>query len=438
MAVNTIEYEILAALRMGSVPAIGLDQFAVGRQREFAEIEEQLDYVSQGKSALKFVCGDFGSGKSFFCALVREHAFEKAFAASTVVVSPDLPLAKLDLVVGKTFDGLRLPEKRTACALSDLLESWLLKLFKRVSTLEGLSITDPQSLPRINKLILGKIEEDLSAVHGLEASFVNAVKAYMQARIQHNNGLANDALGWLKGSRNLAANRKHIIGVRGELSAVGALNFAKGLLHLLRESDLKGLVWVIDEVETVQRLPIARQRENSYESLRVLLDQVAENALPGLLLIITGTPRLFEDPRYGIPSYQPLKDRISQISLPDGRHSLRQPLLTLPGFDYERLLQVAKKVREIHARAYLWRPEERLTDKHLGRLAELTISGFGGHVKRTPRVFLKEVVHLCDMLHEHSSLSAEEYLSNDRMLAARLSSPGSRYTTPLGSTTPSQ
>src|ERR1051325_6231845 len=119
---DDVSYEILAALRLGSVPAAGLHQFAVGREQEMAELEQQLGYVAQGKSAVKFISGEFGAGMSFFCALVRECAFGKSFAASTVVISPDSPLAKLEVVVGKTFDGLRLPEKRTACALSDLLE----------------------------------------------------------------------------------------------------------------------------------------------------------------------------------------------------------------------------------------------------------------------------------------------------------------------------
>ncbi len=423
-------YEILAALRLGSVPALGLSQFAVGRHQELAELEQQLDYVAQGKSAVKFISGDFGSGKSFFCALVRERAFDRGFASSTVVISPDAPLAWLAVVVGKAFDGVRLPEKRAACALSDMLEKWLLNLLKRIAALEGLSLSDAKALSRLNTLVVARIDEELSAIHGLDASFANAIKAYMQARIQRDNRLASDVLGWLKGSSNLAAGRKNQIGVRGELSPLAALNFVKGLLFILRGSGAAGLVWVIDEVETVQRLPNARQRDNSYESLRVLVDQVAENALPGLLLLVTGTPRLFEDPRYGIPSYQALKDRIAQVSFPDGRHSVRQPLLTLRGFDLERLLGVAKKVREVHARAFGWQLQDRLTDVHINRLAEMAVSAFGGHVERTPRVFLKEMVHLCDMLHEHPALSADEYFKDDAVVTARLSSPGSRHTVP--------
>ena len=430
---DDLSYEILAALRLGSVPSAGLRQFAVGREQELAELEQQLAYVAQGKSAVKFVSGDFGAGKSFFCALVRECAFEKGFAASTVVISPDSPLAKLDVVVGRTFDGLRLPQKRTACALSDLLEKWLFDLTKCVAKLEGLNVSDPKALPRLSSLVLAKVDEDLSSVHGLDASFANAIKAYMQAKVRRDHRLASDALGWLKGSSNLAISRKHQLGVRGELSPLAALNFVKGLLCILQASGAKGLVWVIDEVETVQRLPIPRQRENSYESLRVLVDQVAENALPGLLLIVTGTPKLFEDPRYGIPSYQALTDRIRQIEFPDGRQSMRQPLLTLRGFDFDRLIRVGKKIRDVHARAHSWQPEQRLTDGHIDHLAEAAVSAFGGHVERTPRIFLREVVHLCDMLHEHPNLPADEYFKNDAVLTARLSAPGSRYTVPSDS-----
>ncbi|MCI0416575.1 ATP-binding protein [bacterium] len=428
MKMDSLEYDILAALRMGSVPATGLDILSVGREMELSEILTQLEYVSEGKSALKFICGEFGVGKSFFCGLVRDLAFARGFAASSIVVSPDVPLARLDLIVGKSFDGLRLPEKRNACALSDLLERWLLRLVKKVASLEGLSVNDSNLAQAIGEKILAKIEEDLSTTRGLEPGFVNAVKSYMAARIRREYSLASDALGWLKGGMNLTQSRKNAIGVRGQLSPQASIQFMKGLLYMARDVDLKGIVWVIDEVETVQRLPIPRQRENSYESLRVLVDLVAENALPGLMLLITGTPKLFEDPRYGIPSYQPLRDRISQIALPDGQISLKQPLVTLKGFRFEHLLDLGKKVREIHARAYGWDAAERLPDQHAAKLAEMTVSGFGGMLERVPRVFLREIVHLCDLLHEHPSLSAEQYLTDEVVMSSRLSSPGSRYT----------
>jgi len=101
---------------------------------------------------------------------------------------------------------------------------------KRVAALEGLNISDPKALTRLNSLMLAKVDEDLSSVNGLDASFANAIKAYMQAKVQRDHRLASDALGWLKGSSNLAISRKRQLGVRGGLSPLAALNFVKGLL----------------------------------------------------------------------------------------------------------------------------------------------------------------------------------------------------------------
>lgn len=91
---DSTAYEILAALRLGGVPVVGLGEFAVGREAELAELDEQLDFVRQGKSAVKFVSGDYGSGKSFFCALVRERAFEKGFRAMHFTPPPFLGFSR--------------------------------------------------------------------------------------------------------------------------------------------------------------------------------------------------------------------------------------------------------------------------------------------------------------------------------------------------------
>ena len=417
---DEVAQQIISALRLGSVPSIGLNRLSVGRDRQLSEIETQLSEVLKGKSALKFVSGNFGSGKSFFCATVRECAFDKGFAVSTVVISPDTPLAKFDVIVGKVFDSIRLPDKRTSCALSDLLEKWFHNLMKKIAALEGMKLDDPKSIADISKRVLPKIVDELSAVHGLDASFVNAVNGYMQAKIQRDSVLANDALGWLKANTNLSGNRKHKLGVRGNLSPLVALNFIKGLLHIIRGSGYKGLLLVIDEIETVQRLPNERQRLNSYESLRVLVDQVAEDSLSGLMLVLTGTPKLLEDRRFGIPSYEPLKQRLEQMSFPDGRSSLRQPVITLNGFGKTELIEVATKVRNIHSNALNWQADKKLSIDQLNHLVDVAVNAFGGEVERTPRSFLREVVHICDMLHEHPSLSMEEYFKDDGAVARRL------------------
>ena len=58
-------------------------------------------------------------------------------------------------------------------------------------------------------------------------------------------------------------------------------------------SMVAGLVVVLDEVETVQRMN-APTREKSLNALRQLMDMLATDDLPGLYLVVTGTRDFFE------------------------------------------------------------------------------------------------------------------------------------------------
>ena len=82
---------------------------------------------------------------------------------------------------------------------------------------------------------------------------------------------------------------KRAAGIKGELDHFGAANFLIGLLTILRDSGFPGLVLVLDEVETLQRMR-ADTRERGLNALRQLIDEIDAGRFPGLYLVITGTP----------------------------------------------------------------------------------------------------------------------------------------------------
>src|SRR5271157_6008921 len=86
---------IINALRRGTVPAGGLERIAVGLEVEEDVIATQLDYVASGGGDLKFIRGDYGSGKTFLVARSLEMAREKGFATAHVVISSSSPLHKI-------------------------------------------------------------------------------------------------------------------------------------------------------------------------------------------------------------------------------------------------------------------------------------------------------------------------------------------------------
>ena len=61
--------EVIDALRRGTVPANGLDLFAVGVERFTAAVDAELDAVAGGGSAFKAVRGEYGSGQDLHHAL---------------------------------------------------------------------------------------------------------------------------------------------------------------------------------------------------------------------------------------------------------------------------------------------------------------------------------------------------------------------------------
>lgn len=70
---------ILQALRAGVVPRRGHQHIQVGRSDEVAALVKDIDRVADGGSALRFVIGEFGSGKTFFLHLVRSIAMRRAW-----------------------------------------------------------------------------------------------------------------------------------------------------------------------------------------------------------------------------------------------------------------------------------------------------------------------------------------------------------------------
>jgi hypothetical protein len=68
-----------------------------------------------------------------------------------------------------------------------------------------------------------------------------------------------------------------------------ALSFLRGLLLILRDSGYAGLVLVLDEVETIQRVR-SDVRDKSLNALRQLMDEMDLGRFPGLYLVVTGTP----------------------------------------------------------------------------------------------------------------------------------------------------
>jgi hypothetical protein len=197
----------------------------------------------------------------------------------------------------------------------------------------------------------------------------------------------------MSGQPNVAASVKRAAGIKGDIDHFGALGFLQGLLLILRDSGFSGLVLVLDEVETLQRVR-GDVREKSLNALRQFMNEIDAGRFPGLYLMITGTPAFFDGPQ-GVQRLPPLAQRLHVDFGRDARFdNPRAVQIRLQPFDLDRLIEVGKNIRGI----FVARSDEGervaaiVDDGLLGDLAATVTGKLGGKVGVAPRIFLKKLV----------------------------------------------
>jgi len=377
---------IINALRRGTVPAGGLERIAVGLEIEEGVIAKQLDYVAQGGGDLKFIRGDYGSGKTFLTARALEMARKKGFITSHVVISSQTPLYKLRAIYQQICAGLRMQEEEHA--LKTLIDNWIFAIEERIAAVSG--TREDAALEGATER---EIESALVGISEMNTALAAALRTYYRANNAGDFQLAQAALGWIAGEPNIGRDFKAKASIKGDIDDSVALPFLRGLITVMQGAGYKGLAVAIDEMETTQSLP-KNQRDKGYQTLVQLIDALDSGGMPHCFLLFTGTPALFDGSR-GIRSVPPLYDRIS-IVLTDAFKNPRQPQIVLSRFDIKKLEQVALKVVDIYAQAYSEVDRERISHRFIRAMIKKITTRFGGRVDVIPRIFLKEFVDVLD------------------------------------------
>ncbi|MCE7870169.1 BREX system ATP-binding protein BrxD [bacterium CPR1] len=388
---------IVNALRSGTVPPEGLEHFAVGLDAPMKALSEQRAYVKQGKSAYKFIRGSYGSGKTFLTSLAGAQALQDGFLTSKVVISvADTPLYRLSEVYRRLCQNLTLPGRRGG-ALQSLLDRWLYSLEEQVIEVDGVD----ENAPEFEAAVGQKVEQHLVAVGQRAGRLAACLKAYHEAKFRQDFEEARGILDWMAGEAKVGAAIKRVAGVTGQIDNTDALVFLRGWLELVRAAGHAGILVILDEVETVLRLR-RPERLKSLEVLRQLVDAQDHQEFPGLHLLITGTPDFFDSPQ-GVLELEPLHERIKVLKAHDQPENLRQPQIPLRPFDPGRLLLAAQRIRELYPADHPERLKSRVTDDVFEAMVERVTRGFGGRVEVVPRLFLREVVNLLDLVDQHES-----------------------------------
>ena len=285
-------------------------------------------------------------GKTFLTRYLAERALRGGFATAEVQISEtETPLHKLETVYRRIGEALRTAAFPPS-AFRPVLDSWLFTLESDVTAADpGLAGRGDEA---VNAAVERLLEQRLAAVSVRTPAFAQALRAYRSAVVAGDGATADALAAWLGGQPHVAAAAKRRAGIRGELDHFGAMGFLQGLLEVLRDAGHPGLLLVLDEVETLQRVR-GDVRDKAFNALRQLLDEIDAGRYPGLFLVITGTAAFYDGPS-GVPRLPPLAQRLATDFSTDPRFdNPRAVQLRLPGFDREALLALGAKVRDLYA-----------------------------------------------------------------------------------------
>ena len=311
---------------------------------------------------------------------------EPGFATSEIQISEtETPLHRLETVYRRVIENLATPTTPSG-AFRDVIDGWFYVLDRDASDQE------PHSR-QAQTATLDLLQKRLSDVSKEAPAFAAVLRQYRLAQTAGDCAEADGLLAWLGGQPHVAASAKRAAGVRGDLDHFGALGFLQGLLTVLRDSDYAGLVVVLDEVETLQRMR-SDVREKSLNALRQLMDEIDGGRFPGLYLLLTGTPAFF-DGQQGVQRLPPLAQRLQTDFTTDARFdNPRATQIRLTGFT-PRSLVGAGQPGSRHLRDWSEDPDRVravVDDDYVRDLAAAVGGELGGRTGVAPRLFLKKLV----------------------------------------------
>jgi len=397
---------ILASLAAGVVPSIGLHHLQVGRKEEVSAILRDLERIKDGGSAVRFIVGRYGSGKSFFLNLVKTVAQERKFV-----------VARADITTQRRLYGKKGLARSLHCelmgnvstrgrpeggALRNLVERWVGDLEHEITSSGG----KPRDVQR--KVVdICKPLQDL--VSGYDLSSV--ILRYYQGYLNEDEKLQEAAVRWLRGEYTTKTEAAKDLGVRSIIDDDNYYDYLKLLAAFVRLAGYSGLLVCIDELVVLShRLNNKAARNNNFEAVLRIVNDCLQGTVQGLGFLFAATDECVFDKRRGLYSYEALASRLAGNRFATGTLIDRSgPVLKLENLTPEECYVLLCNVRRVHSRG---KPEDWL-------LPEEAIEAYlvdcnrrlGAAYFQTPRETLKDFVGLLRILEQNPALDWRGVLS---------------------------
>jgi hypothetical protein len=392
---------ILQSLRAGVVPRRGHQHIQVGRAEEVRALVEDIERIRDGGSSIRFVIGEYGSGKTFFLFLVRSIALEKGLVAATADLNPDRRLhatgGQARSLYAELMANLATRTKPEGGAVASVVERFVSSALQEAREKgSGAEVVLQERLGSLSEMTGGY-------------DFAEAVAAYWRGHDQGDDRLKSDAVRWLRGEFSTRTDARKALGVRSIVDDDNLYDQLKLFARFVRLAGYGGFLVCLDELVNLYKLANSQARGANYEQILRILNDSLQGASVGLGFVLGGTPELLLDTRRGLYSYEALRTRLTQNRfLGEGLRDYAGPVLHLANLSQEELYILLRNLRHVQAGGD---PERYLVpDEALVAFMEHCAKRLGEAYFRTPRSTIRAFLELLAVLEQNPHADWRELL----------------------------
>lgn len=393
---------IIQSLRAGVVPRSGQQHIQVGRAQELAALLKDIENLTDGGSAIRFVIGEFGSGKTFFLHLVRSIAMERQLVTAHADLTPDRRLhatgGQARALYGELMQNLATRSRPDGGALPNVVERFVTS-----------AISDARAQGTSPEAVIRRHLDALSEMAG-GYDFAEIVAAYWRAHDTGNEVLKTAAVRWLRAEYSTKTDARQALGVRTIIDDANFYDHLRLMARFVRLAGFNGLLVCLDELVNLYKLAHTQSRNANYEQLLRILNDSLQGTAVGLGFLLGGTPEFLLDTRRGVYSYQALQSRLAQNTFAvGGLVDFSGPVLNLANLSPEDLYILLGKIRHVYASGD---PSKYLVPEDgLKAFMEHCYQKVGEAYFRTPRNTITAFVNLLAVLEQNPQIIWTDLLS---------------------------
>ena len=400
--------EIINSLISGTVPRIGIQHIAVGRDEEIQAMLRTLEDVKNGHNAVKFWIGEFGSGKSFMLHLMKIVAMKQKFVVSQADFSPEVRLYASDgksLALYKNLmDNISIQTKPEGGALPTLIEKWIDQVVVKTALDLGVGMEQILS-PQCYKKVEQRILETLNQISSADSfDFGVVIAKYFESYINSNDNMKRNALRWLKGEYKNRTDARMDLGVRDIVNDQNWYNMIKNFCDLFVSIGYSGFMVNLDEAINLYKIPSSVVRQKNYEKILTIYNDCYQGNCSNLFVNFAGTNEFLESQKRGLYSYNALKSRIEPNKYAvNGIKDFAQPVIKITPLDHTNIFILLKNLKEIFDFNYSVRME--VTDEDIRAFMEEIYNKPGALEFLMPRDVIRDFLNVLSTLRQNPSVT---------------------------------